>query len=78
MTDAREVSTPEAIAEAVHDHLGEAQGDGRVRSLITVFAPARDDGRQLMPWYGDRARSRAALWTDRVTRRWKLWKRLAW
>ncbi len=38
----------------------------------------RSDGRQLMPWYGDRHRSRPALWADRVTRRWKLWKRMAW
>ena len=46
--DAREVAAPEAIAAAVHDHLGEAQGDGRVRSLITVFAPAR--GEAPAPW----------------------------
>ncbi len=38
----------------------------------------RGDGRRLMPWYGDRARSRPALWADRLARRWKLWKRMTW
>ncbi len=36
------------------------------------------DGLRLMPWYGDRYRSRVAMWTDRLTRRWKLWKRMPW
>jgi nitric-oxide synthase len=36
------------------------------------------DGLRLMPWYGDRYRKRPAIWADRVTRRWKIWKRMAW
>lgn len=37
-----------------------------------------DDGLRLMPWYGDTLQSRAARSWDRVKRRWKLWKRMAW
>lgn len=36
------------------------------------------DGLRLMPWYGDRYRSRMAIWVDRLRRRWKIWKRMAW
>lgn len=36
------------------------------------------DGRRLMPFYGDRHRSRARQIYDRLHRRWKLWKRMAW
>ncbi|WP_159974511.1 nitric oxide synthase oxygenase [Roseobacter cerasinus] len=36
------------------------------------------DGLRLMPWYGDRHRRRFAIWMDRVLRRWKIWKRMAW
>lgn len=36
------------------------------------------DGLRLMPWYGDRYRSRAAMWIDRLRRRWKIWKRMPW
>ncbi len=31
-----------------------------------------------MPYYGDRQRSRRARMVDRVVRRWKIWKRMAW
>ncbi len=37
-----------------------------------------DDGLRLMPWYGDRYRRRWELWHDRVQRRLKIWKRMAW
>jgi nitric-oxide synthase, bacterial len=37
-----------------------------------------DDGLRLMPFYGDQYRNRFQSAYDRVTRRWKLWKRLAW
>lgn len=37
-----------------------------------------DDGLRLMPWYGDKHRSRPRVWADRVLRRWKIWKRMAW
>lgn len=36
------------------------------------------DGLRLMPWYGDRYRSRPGIWQDRILRRWKLWKRMPW
>jgi nitric-oxide synthase len=36
------------------------------------------DGLRLMPWYGDRYQSKIAAWADRLTRRWKIWKRIPW
>ncbi|MEY2882782.1 MAG: hypothetical protein RL490_506 [Pseudomonadota bacterium] len=36
------------------------------------------DGLRLMPWYGDHYRWRAAMWIDRLRRRWKIWKRMPW
>jgi nitric-oxide synthase len=39
--DRRDVRTPEDVAEASADHLREAAGEGRIRALITVFAPDR-------------------------------------
>jgi nitric-oxide synthase len=36
------------------------------------------DGWRLMPWYGDKHRHRLQVWTDRIVRRWKLWKRMPW
>ncbi len=53
----------------------------RMRNFHPVPNFYRDrggDGLRLMPWYGDRYRSRAAMWGDRLTRRWKLWKRMPW
>ena len=37
-----------------------------------------EDGLRLMPWYGDRYRRRPEIWKDRIVRRWKIWKRMAW
>lgn len=37
-----------------------------------------EDGLRMMPWYGDRHRRSPEIWLDRVMRRWKLWKRMAW
>ena len=37
-----------------------------------------DDGLQLMPFYGDLERNRASRSLDRILRRWKIWKRMAW
>ncbi|UWQ23121.1 nitric oxide synthase oxygenase [Jannaschia sp. W003] len=37
-----------------------------------------EDGLRMMPWYGDRYRRRPEQWADRVLRRWKIWKRMAW
>lgn len=53
----------------------------RMRNFHPVPNFYRDrggDGLRLMPWYGDRYRSRMAMWTDRLTRRWKIWKRMPW
>lgn len=36
------------------------------------------DGLRLMPWYADRQRRRLSMWRDRIVRRWKIWKRMAW
>ncbi|MFF3491817.1 nitric oxide synthase oxygenase [Streptomyces sp. NPDC002795] len=41
--DLRHLSTAEEIAEACADHLREAAPGGRIRPLITVFAPDRPD-----------------------------------
>ncbi|WP_279350596.1 nitric oxide synthase oxygenase [Erythrobacter litoralis] len=37
-----------------------------------------EDGLRLMPWYGDEYRRRPQIWKDRLMRRWKIWKRMAW
>lgn len=37
-----------------------------------------EDGLRLMPWYGDRYRRRWQRWLDRIVRRWRIWKRMAW
>ena len=53
----------------------------RIRNFHPVPNFYRDrggDGLRLMPWYGDRERHRAAVWTDRMIRRWKIWKRMPW
>ena len=42
--DARHVTAPEAMAARVHEHLREAQSDGRIRSIISIFAPAGAEG----------------------------------
>ena len=42
------------------------------------YSSRADDGLRLMPFYGDQYRSKLQSAYDRVTRRWKLWKRLAW
>ncbi len=39
VADCRTIIEPEAMAGRVADHMGEALGDGRVRSIISVFAP---------------------------------------
>jgi nitric-oxide synthase len=53
----------------------------RMRNFHPVPNFYRDrggDGLRLMPWYGDRYRSRVSMWIDRLTRRWKIWKRMPW
>ncbi len=42
--DHRGLETPEAIAASLREHLILAQGDGAVRSYLTVFAPAERAG----------------------------------
>ena len=72
--DWRWIVPPQAAAASDVFHL-------RMRNFHPVPAFYRDrggDGLRLMPWYGDHYRSRAARWRDRVTRRWKIWKRMPW
>ena len=42
------------------------------------YASRAMDGRFLMPWHGDRYRSRMSANFDRIRRRWTLWKRMSW
>jgi nitric-oxide synthase len=41
--DCREITSPAAIADRIADHMTAALGDGRVRSMISVFAPVEND-----------------------------------
>lgn len=72
--DWRWIVPPQAAAACEVFHL-------RMRNFHAVPNFYRDrgtDGLQLMPWYGDKERSRQAVWLDRITRRWKIWKRMPW
>lgn len=46
--DARAITEPDAIAAQCFAHLAEAQGNGHVRSIVTVFAPV--EGSDLPVW----------------------------
>lgn len=46
--------------------------------LPNYYTARAVDGWRLMPWYGDRYRSRLQQNIDRLMRRWKLWKRMPW
>lgn len=48
VVDCRHLTRPDQIAERVVAHLDEAHGDGRIRSIISVFAPVR--GTDLPAW----------------------------
>lgn len=41
--DCRQITTPAAMADRITDHMTAALGDGRVRSMISVFAPVEGD-----------------------------------
>ena len=72
--DWRWIVPPQAAAACDVFHL-------RMRNFHPVPNFYRDrggDGLRLMPWYGDRHRSRMLMWTDRLARRWKIWKRMPW
>jgi nitric-oxide synthase len=72
--DWRWIVPPQAASACEVFHL-------RMRNFHPVPNFYRDrggDGLRLMPWYGDLYRSRAAMWQDRLRRRWKLWKRMPW
>jgi nitric-oxide synthase len=43
--DCRAVTDPDAMAGQLFDHLRIAQGNGRIRSVISIFAPAEGDAR---------------------------------
>jgi nitric-oxide synthase len=72
--DWRWIVPPQAAAASDAFHL-------RMRNFHPVpnyYNSRGGDGLQLMPWYGDRHRRPSAVWTDRIMRRWKIWKRMAW
>lgn len=72
--DWRWIVPPQAAAACEVFHL-------RMRNFHPVPNFYRDrgsDGLRLMPWYGDRHQSRVSMWADRLTRRWKIWKRMPW
>jgi nitric-oxide synthase, bacterial len=72
--DWRWIVPPQAAAACEVFHL-------RMKNFHPVpnyYASRVDDGLRLMPFYGDQYRNRLQSAYDRVTRRWKLWKRLAW
>lgn len=72
--DWRWIVPPQASAACEVFHL-------RMRNFHPVpnfYHDRGGDGLQLMPWYGDRYRSRMSMWSDRLTRRWKIWKRMPW
>jgi nitric-oxide synthase, bacterial len=72
--DWRWIVPPQASASCEVFHL-------RMRNFHPVpnyYNSRADDGLRLMPFYGDLYRSRLESAYDRVVRRWKLWKRLAW
>jgi nitric-oxide synthase, bacterial len=72
--DWRWIVPPQAAAACEVFHL-------RMKNFHPVpnyYNSRADDGLRLMPFYGDQYRNRFQAASDRVTRRWKLWKRLAW
>lgn len=72
--DWRWIVPPQAAAATDVFHL-------KMRNFHPVpnfYSSRAGDGMRLMPWYGDVLQSRPARWHDRVMRRWKLWKRIAW
>ena len=72
--DWRWVVPPQAAAACEVFHL-------RMKNFHPVpnyYTSRADDGLRLMPFYGDQYRNRLQAAHDRVARRRKLWKRLAW
>lgn len=43
VADCRHIIEPAAIAKRMQDHLREAYGDGRIKSMISIFAPVQND-----------------------------------
>lgn len=43
VADCRHIKEPAAIANRMQDHLREAYGDGRIKSMISIFAPVEND-----------------------------------
>lgn len=72
--DWRWIVPPQASASSDTFHL-------QMRNFHPVpnyYRSRSDDGRHLMPFYGDQSQSRLQRARDRLMRRWKLWKRMAW
>ena len=43
VADCRHITEPAMIAARMQDHLREAYSDGRIKSMISIFAPVQDD-----------------------------------
>ncbi len=72
--DWRWIVPPQAAAASDTFHL-------KMRNFHPVpnyYNDRASDGLRLMPWYGDRHRRTPSVWADRLMRRWKIWKRMAW
>jgi nitric-oxide synthase len=70
--DWRWIVPPQASASSETFHL-------KMRNFHPVpnyYRSRSDDGRHLMPFYGDQHQSRIQRAWSRMTRRWKLWKRM--
>lgn len=50
LVDRRQLTSAEDIAEACWEHLRFSTNDGALRAVLTVFAPARPDGRHIRIW----------------------------
>ncbi len=72
--DWRWITPPQASAACEVFHL-------RMKNFHPVpnyYSARALDGFRLMPFYGDRPRNLWSRSVDRVRRRWKLWRRMAW
>lgn len=83
--DCRDVSDPDAMAGHIVEHMATALGDGRIRSLMTVFAPARPDrlppyveSAQITQYAGHLRRDGSVLGDRRTLEATRTARRLGW
>lgn len=50
LIDARQAETEDQVAEALFQHLKQANNEGRIRSVITVFRSGEDPARRIRIW----------------------------